>query len=63
MNMYFTAVSNLTFLGFPPGPGRGNPDEQTFPTHEQARAWLKEKGCGGSISNGDRILEEVAPGT
>jgi len=42
------------------------PEEESFTTQEEARAWLIERRCGGSISthvDGDfRVVEEVMPG-
>jgi len=57
----FTAISNFTWDGLPVAQGRPG-DEQTFDSHEAAREWLKQKRCGGSISDGDRVVEEIPPG-
>ena len=61
----FTAVSNLAYGGLPASVGRPN-EEEYFSTREEARAWLKQLRCGGSISTHDgkdfRVVEEVLPG-
>ena len=57
----FLAVSNLTWQGLPPGVGRPA-DEQWFPTQEAATAWLKDKRCGGTISDGNRVIETIPAG-
>lgn len=58
---FFNAVSNCDWRGLPVAVGRP-PDTQLFRSLEDARTWLREKRCGGSISDGDRIVEEIPPG-
>jgi len=58
---WFLAVSNLDWLGFPPGADRPA-DSREFTDLDAAVRWLKALECGGSVSDGSRIVREVLPG-
>ena len=55
------AVSNLTSTGRRPAVGMPA-DEQYFPSLQAARDWLRGLGCGGAISDLDKLVEEIPPG-
>jgi hypothetical protein len=59
--IYYHATSNQTWDNLPVAAGRPG-DTRTFRTAEEAIAWLKSLRCGGSVSDGDRVVREVLPG-
>jgi len=67
MEQQFTAISNLTWQGLPVtnAPGQ-QAEERVCKTQDEARAWLKEKKCGGAIRCFDgrdvRVVERIPAG-
>ncbi len=61
--VFYHAVSNCDFQGLPLGYTGLSADTRTFRTFEEARAWLVDLRCGGTIYNSrDDRTHEVLPG-
>jgi hypothetical protein len=58
----YVAVSNLTWQGLPPAQGRPC-DEETFRDIKSCKMWLQKLGCGGVVSDGDKIVAWIPPGS